>query len=155
VSNFILSPGISPELTDVFVVGVPLALGLGYLFWQRTGFELALASSALTLGLIKLVTDYSDPWDVGVALAAILGGIAWILISTGFVKRILAARPVRWILGFFCIGLGVLKLRDFYDPFDLLLADSTIVVGMALWLYGRHTAPRPEVPRSTPGPDAT
>jgi peptidoglycan/LPS O-acetylase OafA/YrhL len=143
MSNFLLSPGITPELADVFVIAVPLAVGFGYLLAGRRGFELAVSLAAIVLGGIKLYTDYQDLPDVAVALAAILGGALWALRSNGFLPQSRGMRIAGAVVGAAAVLVGVVKLRDFYDPFDLLLADTTILSGAALWLYARRGLPRP------------
>jgi hypothetical protein len=150
MSSFRLSPGITPELTDLFVVVVPLAVGFGYLLWRRRGFELAFALSAIVLGGIKLYTDSPDLPDDVVAGSAILAGVLWALLATGAFR----IRRGSWIpvavLG------GFVKLRDFYDPFDLLLADCIMVAGLAIVLYarGRLTPPSesPDAEQSSSAP---
>lgn len=138
MSNFLLSPGITPALADLFVIAVPLAAGFGYLLWQRRGLEGAFALAALVLGGIKLYTDFPDLPDDVVAGSAILGGVLWGLLSTGAFR----VGRGRWIpvavLGGLIFIVGLIKLRDFYDPFDLLLADTTILAGVAIWLYARR-----------------
>jgi hypothetical protein len=135
VSVFQLSPGITPELTDIFVIELPLALALGYLLDRRTGFELAFALNAVALGVIKFVTDFSDPWDDLVSLGAVLGGGLWMGITHGWTNHHRALRIVAVAVGVFALVVGLIKLDDFYDPFDLLLADSVIASGIALLAY--------------------
>lgn len=139
MTGFELSPGITPALTDIFVVGVPLLIGLGYLLAGRRGFEFAFGASAVVLGAVKLYTDYTDPFDVVVALAALLGGGFWLRyagLGRGWTGR--AVSTTAWVGGLGCVVVGLLKLRDFYDPFDILLADAAVVAGAALFLYGRR-----------------
>lgn len=131
-----LSPGFTPELTDLFVIELPVAVGLGYLLDRKEGFEIAFAANALVLGLVKLVTDYSDVLDAPVFLAAIAGGAGWLLVATGVLERGSTLRLMGFVLGSTCVLMGLLKLQDFYDPLDLLLADTLIVTGVALWLLG-------------------
>lgn len=138
---FVLSPGISPELAEAFVVVVPIATGIAYALRPRYGPEVALAACAVALGAIKLATDLSDAYDVPVALAAVVGGTVFAL------ARLLPAAIVRapWrrtalvVLGLFCALVGGLKLFDFYDPFDVLLGDVAIVAGVALVYDAVHT----------------
>ena len=72
MSGFVLSPGITPELAEAFVVELPLALALGAIGDGRRGLWTALGVNAALLGAIKLVTDYSDPLDVPVAFSGLL-----------------------------------------------------------------------------------
>jgi hypothetical protein len=132
VTGFLLSPGITPQLTDLFVLEFPLAVVFAYFLRGRQGLELAFGLNALVLAVIKLVTDISDPEDVAVALAVLAGGL-------GVLYPLLAARGARLSFGVSVLvggiagALGCFKaLADFYDPFDLLLADLGIVTG--LWL---------------------
>jgi len=145
---FQLSPGITPELTDIFVIELPLALAVGYLFGRRVGFEFAFALNALALGVVKLITDYADPWDDLVSMAALLGGGFWIPTALGSLNRSRFWGRTLAVAGLIFVLIGIIKLRDFYDPFDLLLADCVIVAGLALWVY-RQGYPNP---RSEPGP---
>lgn len=136
MSAFLLSPGITPELTDLFVIEFPIALGLGYVLGRRAGFEFAFVLNALVLGTVKLVTDYADVWDDAVSLAAVLGGVLWIGISRNWPKGAGSSRGTLRVLGVVFVIFGVLKvLNDFYDPFDLLLADCAIVAGIAVAFY--------------------
>ena len=135
MSGFLLSPGITPELTDLFVVELPLAVGLGYLLGRRYGFELLFVLNAVALGAVKWYTDYLDLPDVAVALAAIVGGALWLASLAG---RLPVNRPRRTafsVLAPIFAGIGAVKLLDFYDPFDILLADAVIVAAAALWMY--------------------
>jgi hypothetical protein len=132
VDGFHLSPGITPLLTDLFVAAVPLALGIGYLLGRSRGVETALGGSAVALGLVKLFTDYPDLRDDLVAFAALLAGLAFL--SHAF-RPDWSSRIPRLLAG---VGAAVLLLvgaykiySDFYDPFDVLLADLTILGGVA------------------------
>jgi hypothetical protein len=148
VSVFQLSPGITPELTDAFVIELPLALGTGYLVGRRAGFEFAFALNVLALGLVKFLTDYADPWDDLVSAAAVLGGGFWIPTMRGALNGRRLLRSSLAVAGLVFVVLGVVKLTDFYDPFDLLLADGVIVAGLALWVY-RHGYPGSHPPDSS------
>lgn len=131
---FQLSPGITPLLTDVVLAEFVLLLAALHLWRGRDGLEAAVALNALLLGAIKLVTDYNDLLDVPVALAGIVGGLAYLV-------RLRVPRPARrppgaatLVLATGVGALGVLKLLlDFYDPFDLLLALLAIV--LAAWWF--------------------
>jgi hypothetical protein len=153
VSNFLLSPGITPELADTFVVLVPLVVGLGYLLGKRRGLELAFSGFAVILGGIKLYTDYVDLPDAVVAVLAILGGLLWGLLATGALPAGRGARLAGSVLAPLLVVVGAVKLRDFYDPFDILLADCAVVAGVALWLYAQRkltgeSRPNPELRES-------
>ncbi len=135
MSGFLLSPGITPELTDIFVVELPLAVGLGYLLGRRYGFEVLFALNAVALGAVKWYTDYFDLPDVAVALAAIVGGALWLATLVERVPANRARRTAFSVLAPIFALVGAVKLLDFYDPFDILLADAVIVVAVALWVY--------------------
>jgi hypothetical protein len=149
MSVFLLSPGITPELTDVFVIELPLALAVGYLFGRRTGFEVAFALNALALGVVKLVTDFPDVWDDLVSFSALFGGGLWLVTTLRMVDGRSSLRWVSAAAGLFFVLVGLAKLTDFYDPFDLLLADAVIVSGIALWVY-RRGYPGPAVAPGAP-----
>ena len=132
MSDFRLSPGITPFLTDVWVVALPLALAVGYAWGDRRGLEIALGLVTFGLGTVKLVTDYSDLLDLPVALGGIAIGLAVIVVALD--------RPeLRWMpgllwraLGVLAIGVGLYKvLKDFYDPFDIELA--ALLAGLGVW----------------------
>ncbi len=132
MTGFLLSPGITPQLTDLFVLEFPLALGFAYFLRGRQGVELIVGLNALVLAVIKLVTDPSDLWDVIVAVGVAAGGVAVL-----YPLLVPAASPLSFrasvVLGGTVGALGCLKaLSDFYDPFDLLMADLGIVAG--LWV---------------------
>ena len=146
MSAFLLSPGITPELADAFVIELPVAVGLGYLLARRTGFEVAFALNALALGAIKLVTDYGDLLDAAIALATLAGGGAWLHLAFRRSPMTETARGLFLLVGATSLVAGLVKLQDFYDPFDLLLADAAIVAGIAIL---RH-AWRPSPPESDP-----
>ncbi len=150
MSDFDLSPGITPGLVDFFVVEILLAIGLGYAWKRGRGVELAFAANALLLGLIKLGTDYPDFNDDLVSLGAILAGTAFLVRDA---RPELGKRVGRYafgLIGLYAVIIGAIKIAyDFSDPFDLMLATATIVTGV--WLVvlppGAETArPTPEPP---------
>ncbi|MCI4330781.1 MAG: hypothetical protein L3K19_02895 [Thermoplasmata archaeon] len=158
MTGFLLSPGITPQMTDLFVLEFPIALGFGYFLQGRRGVELVVALNAVVLALIKLTTDLPDPWDVLVAVGVLAGGlgVAYPLLAEG-APRLSFGLSVG--LGAVVGALGCLKaLSDFYDPFDLLMADLGIVTGLwlgrplferwfpALARSGRHRPPEPARP---------
>lgn len=137
MAGFLLSPGITPLLTDLFVAELPLAVGLGLIIGRARGAFLALALNAFALAAIKLATDWFDGGDDIVSLGALVAG----LILVGAAARpVVLARLHRagWIVGgVLLIGIGGLKVAsDFYDPFDLLLADLAVVGGFIAIAYG-------------------
>jgi len=138
MSAFVLSPGITPELADAFVIELPIAVGIGYLLARRTGFAFAFALNALVLGTLKVVTDYGDLPDVLIALGALASGATWAILSIRGRSSARAARAWCAVLGVGTLVAGLVKLRDFYDPFDLLLADCAVVSGLAVALYAQR-----------------
>ena len=130
-----MSPGITPELVGLFVVELPILVGLAYAMGGRKGVELAFALNAVALGLVKLATDLSDLLDLPVALAGLAGGAA--ILRAHYDASWMWLPPVLlWkILGAAVLLVGAYKiLRDFYDPFDLLLGDVCVVAGAWLLL---------------------
>jgi hypothetical protein len=97
---------------------------------------------------VKFITDFSDPWDDLVSLAAALGGAFWLGITHGWTNPGRALRNGVLSVGVFAILIGLIKLTDFYDPFDLLLADAVIAAGIALVVYHRGYPGRTVVPPS-------
>jgi hypothetical protein len=139
MTGFLLSPGLTPELTDVFVIEVPLALGAGMILARRTGLGWALLLNLLVLGIIKYLTDASDLHDDIVSIGAMVSAIAVGLSLR--VPRVRGLRVFEFLLGLFALGIGIWKaVSDFYDPFDLLLSDMLMLAG--LWLLIGMPRPR-------------
>jgi hypothetical protein len=129
--DFRLSPGITPFLADLFVLEIPLALGLAYALRRRPGVELVVALNALGLGAIKLVTDYADVKDIVVALAGIVGGLVLLSWFGSAAWRTRGLVRMERVVAVGLILVGVFKaVGDFYDPFDLLLSDMIVVSGV-------------------------
>jgi peptidoglycan/LPS O-acetylase OafA/YrhL len=136
VSHFFLSPGISPELTDIVLLLFPLALILGYLLDRDRGFPVAFAAATIALGAIKFWTDYTDLYDVPVALGGVVVGAAWmgLVLHGRDPGRALAVLMV--VIGVGAIAVGALKAyTDPLDPFDLLQAVTAAGAGLALIAY--------------------
>lgn len=151
MTGFVLSPGITPLLTDLFVLELPVALGVAYAWRGARGFELALALNAVALGLVKLVTDYGDPGDVPVAIGGLVAGTLFALES---LKRPAWTRRQASALAVVCGLIGVAKAAlDFYDPFDLLLSDLLMVLGVLLTAVARTARGtlRPRAPTAASG----
>lgn len=130
-----MSPGITPELTDLFVIAVPIALGLGYGLRPQDGLEIAFGALAIMLGFVKLWTDLPDLPDDSVALAALMTGIGILLVRLRRFPTLLAARVAIAAASGVAIGLGALKIQtDFLDPFDILVSDAALVGGAWLLL---------------------
>ena len=130
MTAFNLSPGITPELVGVVVLEFPLLVALLYSLRRDRGVEWAFALNALGLGLVKLGTDYADPGDLAVALSGIFGGLLLLYRSIGPPMRPSGSAA---FLGVVVAGIGAIKAaRDFFDPFDLVLAAVLLAVGA--WL---------------------
>lgn len=139
MSGFNLSPGITPLLTDLFVVQVPIALALGYAIRTGRGFQFAFGLYAVVLGAIKLYTDYTDLLDLPVAFGGIVGGLGVLAISVRPAWRL--GRSIRRVGAVLLVLIGAIKVaRDFYDPFDVLLADLILGSGLFLWVHGSEHA---------------
>ncbi len=129
MTGFELSPGITPALVGAVALELPLAFALGYLFFRERGFELALGLNGIVLGTIKVLTDYRDLYDTTIALFALVGGLT--LVAQVVHPRGRAPAFFLLFLGVYGIPFGVTKLLgDFYDPFDLVVADLAISLGV-------------------------
>jgi hypothetical protein len=129
MTGFELSPGITPALVGAVAVELPLALGLGYLFFRGRGFEFALGWNGIVLGSLKVLTDYRDLYDTTIALLALVGGLT--LVAQVALPRGRAPAFFLLFLGVYGIPFGATKLLgDFYDPFDLVVADLAVVLGL-------------------------
>ena len=146
---FSLSPGITPTLTDVFVVELPILLGILYVVAGRRGVEAGFALNAIVLGAIKLFTDFADPWDDAVAIAGIVGGLVVLVPALSAARRSPRGSNGLRAVGMVVLFLGALKIAlDFFDPFDVLLADVCVITGLWLiaWPFLPEPAPRPAAP---------
>lgn len=143
MDGFLLSPGITPTITDVFVVELPILLGLAYACFGRRGVVAGFALNGLALGLVKVYTDWSDLLDLVVALAVLAASVAILLPLEGPKSTARARSVAVRSLGGVAVLLGLLKIAlDFFDPFDVLLADVGVVAGLWLLLRTpRGTAP--------------
>ena len=129
MTGFELSPGITPALVGAVSVELPLALGLGYLLFRGRGFEYALGLNGIVLGSLKVLTDYRDLYDTTIALLALVGGLT--LVARVALPRGRAPAFFLLFLGVYAIPFGATKLLgDFYDPFDLVVADLAVVLGL-------------------------
>ena len=152
MTGFELSPGITPGLTGAVSILIPLALGLGAFAAGRRGFAVALGIGAVALGVIKIVTDFTDPPDVLVAAAGIVAGVVWAVHELRPFLHGRLRRGLGGAVGALAFVVGAIKLRDFYDPFDLVLADLVVLGGVALLLvaFGRLATPGRASVRSEP-----
>jgi hypothetical protein len=136
--GFLLSPGITPFITDASLVLYVLGPAIGAIVGGRRGLIASFAAVSVLVSIIKLVTDWSDLWDDVVSVARADA-------------RAQAGEPPRasfLMLGAAAVALGFVKvISDFYDPFDMLVAFSAIIAGLALlrfWtLPGRAAPPAP------------
>lgn len=152
MSGFVLSPGITPELTDLFVVEFPLLLGIGYLWKGGRGVALAFGLNAAALAVSKLVTDFFDLYDALVAGSALLAGLGtvWLTAREGPIRSP-TLRGLGAAIAVAAVVLCGIKIRtDFFDPFDLLLADAGLVSGLvvlaSLFRASRRQPSKPHSP---------
>ena len=136
MTAFTLSPGLTPELTEAFLLELLLAIGVAHLLDRTRGLETAIALNAAALALVKLVTDWGDLPDVPVGIFGAIAGAVLLARTWGLGP---VGRPARWgvrLLGALVLVLGAIKgLGDLFDPFDLMLGIVLAVVG--LWLLVR------------------
>ncbi len=134
MSDFVLSPGITPLIAEVAVAIVPLALLTGYAFGRGRGLGLGFAAVLLGLSAFKLYTDWFDPYDVIVAVGGIFGGL---LVAQSVrrgppLRRGALRIPIAVVLAI----VGLYKIRaDFFDPYDLEL--SVLIFASAGWVLLR------------------
>lgn len=144
VNGFLLSPGITPLLTDWSLVAFVLLPGLGAAWGGRRGFLVGFLLVGVGLAAVKLVTDWFDPFDDVIAVGALAGALGWAARDLRVSLR--AERHAYLAVGLFALLTGLLKVySDFYDPFDLLVALTGVVGGLAL-LGPRPRRPRPLQP---------
>jgi hypothetical protein len=146
MTDFNLSPGITPELTDLFLLEFTVVLGVAYFWRGGRAVELVIGLNAVALGVIKAVTDWSDLPDLAVALAAIVAGGALSVQALLPGGRLPAPAALWVVIGLGAVALGLIKVAlDFYDPFDLLLAALTVVAGFGIAVraagWGRGSRP--------------
>jgi hypothetical protein len=143
VTGFVLSPGITPALVSAFAIELPLVFGLAYVVFRNRGLEFAIALNALALGVIKVVTDYADPYDMLVAAGTLLAGGAMFGVALRPASPPYRLAPAALlIVGFYGIAVGAFKiLTDPLDPFDSFLSASAIIAGAFLlrWVFMRRT----------------
>lgn len=130
MSGFLLSPGITPLITDLAVLALPLGLALGYLLHPPRGFELGLAAVTLALGLVKLATDPFDLLDLPVALGGILIGGSLLAHAVDHPVLAWMPGPLWRSFGVLAVAVGAFKIAtDPYDPFDVELAALVLGLG--------------------------
>ncbi len=133
MSAFALSPGLTPGLTDAFLLELVVGLGVGKLLGGERGVETVLALNGIALAVVKLLTDWADLPDVPVGVAGILGGAAVLVRGRWGVPWSPGGPWPSRVAGAVVLLVGAVKgLGDFYDPFDLMLGAALVVLG--LWL---------------------
>jgi|GEM_PF-1671037 hypothetical protein len=129
---FRLSPGITPRIVDATILGFLLSFGLAVALASKKIAAYVLGGDTIILASFKLFTDYGDFRDAITALAGLTSAILLIIASIskpldkGWSRVFLSILIA--LVAFGTISLSVLKaLNDFYDPFDLTLACSSMV----------------------------
>ncbi len=151
VTDFCLSPGVTPFLTSLVVVEFALVTGLAYTVAGGRGFEVAVAGNAMVLGLFKLVSDYRDLGDLPISFAALGGGLAATLLAARRVRLSDARRTILRAGGLLVALVGWVKIAlDFCDPFDLLLGATAVVAGILVWTYGQASRVPAPPPAASP-----
>lgn len=151
MSGFALSPGLTPALTDAFLLEIVLAIGVGRLLDRDRGLETALALNAVALSVVKLVTDWGDLPDVPVGIAGAVAGLTLLLRTWGGAPSLFRSPWPARLLGGLAALLGAIKgFGDFYDPFDLTLGTVLVVVGAWLAIRGRGWAGADPATREAP-----
>lgn len=141
MSGFVLSPGITPALVELFAIELPIAVGLGLVLGEARGARWALTANLAVLGAVKIATDLSDLLDVIPAVAAIVGAGLWNL-TDRFAGLGGTGRGGLAAVGILFVGLGGLKLYlDPFDPFDVFWAGLLAVSGVAVLVGLRRGRP--------------
>ncbi len=133
MSDFNLSPGITPEVVGVAVIALPLALAVGYAVRPRGGVELSLGLVTMALGAFKFWTDWNDPGDVVVAVGGITVGLTVIGVALDRPELRWLPGPLWRAFGGLAVAVGLYKVgTDFLDPFDIEL--GALVAALGLWV---------------------
>ncbi|MHB1869141.1 MAG: hypothetical protein ACYCPP_09385, partial [Nitrososphaerales archaeon] len=127
MSGFNLSPGITPFIADIAILGLVLSFGLAAFLSRRSGLRpalLVLGIDSVLVSVFKLYTDYADFWDALLAMIILIEAL--FVIQLGSRKSKLQSgltRKLALVFGILGLVLSADKiLSDFYDPFDLLLS---------------------------------
>jgi len=138
MSGFNLSPGITPFITDIAILGFVVSFGLAAFLSRRSGLRpslLILGIDSVLVSVFKLYTDYADFWDA--LLAVIILIEALFVIQSGSRKPKLRSgftRKLALVFGIVGLVLSADKiLSDFYDPFDLLLSCQGVLCAFAIF----------------------
>lgn len=142
MSGFNLSPGITPFITEMAIIGFALTFGLTAIYSKAPSkaFYLAVGLNALALSVFKIYTDYFDFWDAFLGLIIATEAIVLIVgrlrVPSNWNR---GARLIATILVAIVISLSVYKiLSDFYDPYDVLLSCLGILGGAAITEFGNR-----------------
>lgn len=128
-----LSPGITPFITDVTLLAFAGLLGLGYLLRGGLGVLGGIAVDGIAMAVYKLATDLPDPYDDAVSIVALLLGA--ILVAALLRGRLPGSSHAWTVIGIVGALVAVSKVvSDFYDPWDLLLAIDLGLLGTYLAL---------------------
>jgi hypothetical protein len=137
MQNFVSSPGITPLITDLVILGLLLSLGLIRITFSSNQdsaltFSFVLGIDTVVISLIKIITDYYDLGDLALSVIALVSAMSVVIFEFRKSARRHFVIP-SIVLGLFAILFGVGKiLRDFYDPFDLVLACCMVLLGALL-----------------------
>ncbi|MCI4347809.1 MAG: hypothetical protein L3J97_04225 [Thermoplasmata archaeon] len=137
MTGFLLSPGITPALVSACSVELPLTLGLAYVLYRGRGLEVAIGLNAVAFAAIKIYTDFSDVFDLVIAVVVLFAGVVWLVLSRSPTRSPSGLiRGVSFLLAALALPLGALKvISDFYDPFDTFVACLGIVAGALLFRW--------------------
>lgn len=137
MQNFVSSPGITPLITDLVILGLLLSLGLIRITFSSNQdsaltFSFVLGIDTVVISLIKIITDYYDLGDLALSVIAMVSAMSVVIFEIRKPAGRFFVIP-SIVLGLFAILFGVGKiLRDFYDPFDLGLACCMVLLGALL-----------------------
>ena len=150
MSDFVLSPGITPLITEVAILGFVLSYGVAsaihFRNWRISPSLMVLAIDTLAIGTFKIYTDYFDFWDLLLSLVIMTESLAVLGFRLkGPLNRSLSS--IGAAIGIIGVLFSVDKIVfDFYDPFDLLLACLGAVCAAAIFQSmrpSRTNAPKP------------
>ena len=136
MTGFNLSPGITPFITDVALIGVVVSLGFAAVLSRKNSFAIywVLGIDSLAVSLFKVYTDLFDFWDLVLALFVVFESVLLFLAcfrGSSFLR--LGVRAFSVVLALLSISFSILKISfDFYDPFDVLLSCLGIIAGFSI-----------------------
>ncbi|MHB8567859.1 MAG: hypothetical protein ACYC7D_12865 [Nitrososphaerales archaeon] len=141
MAQFVLSPGITPVIAEITVLGFLLSIGIAGIlsssFHRNYIFALVLAIDGILVSAFKVMTDYADYTDLVTSLSGIASAVLLIALTAHSARKKSAlnigVRILAIMLALITLVLGLRKLNaDFYDPFDLTLSCALILVGLCL-----------------------